>query len=329
MDLTSAFVKFFRLILCSILLNFTSVFCQRAPSSICPPAEDISPCICSKSCDICEVMIKCSNILNSNQLNEVFRKSTDWTFWTFYIENSTFMYLPSNAIVEKKVRKLYVRDSIMISLFDRAPPSTNKLVEMELTNLVLRSGVKWEVFSKLTNLKELNLTNFEIKKIDQSFIDNFPQGLTGLYLNVTKTKTLGDDAFSKLTELSRLYVRNTQITTLKRSMFAPQSKLLSINFSWNKIRVLPDDLFTNMPELKNIEFSYTNIVVLQESVFRNIMPQISYLYMKGNEIDCNCQMKWLTPTSKPRFTEVVCRKPKALEGLSITDLRSTHFAHCE
>ncbi|GBO00308.1 hypothetical protein AVEN_88553-1 [Araneus ventricosus] len=267
------------------LLNCCSLFCQADVSSICPPPETISPCTCSKSCEVCEAMVKCTNILNSDQLDEVFRKSTDWTFWTFYIENSTFMYLPSNAIVEKKVRKLFVRDSVMISLFDRAPPSSNKLIELELTNLVLRSGVKWEVFSKLINLKELNLTNFEIKRIDQSFIDNFPQGLTGLYFNVTKTKTLGDDAFSKLTELSRIYLRNTEISTLKRSMFTPQSKLLSINFSWNKISTLPDDLFTNMPELKNIEFSYTNIVVLQESVFRNIMPQIGYLYLKGKKIN--------------------------------------------
>ncbi|GBO42100.1 hypothetical protein AVEN_62722-1 [Araneus ventricosus] len=98
---------------------------------------------------------------------------------------------------------------------------------------------------------------------------------------------------------------------------------------WNKISTLPDDLFTNMPELKNIEFSYTNIVVLQESVFRNIMPQIGYLYLKGNEIDCNCQMKWLTTISKPQYTQVECTKPKALEGLSIEDLTSKHFAHCE
>ncbi|CAL1294384.1 unnamed protein product [Larinioides sclopetarius] len=230
MDFKLLIIKFCRLVIYLLLLNFSAVFCQTDVSTICPPPETISPCTCSKTCEACEAMVKCTNILNSDQLDEVFRKSTDYTFWTFYIENSTFMYLPSNAIVEKKVRKLFVRDSVMISLFDRAPSSTNKLIELELTNLVLRSGVKWEIFSKLINLKELNLTNFEIKRIDQSFIDNFPQGLTGLYFNVTKTKTLGDDAFSKLTELSRIYVRNTEISTLKRSMFAPQSKLLSINF---------------------------------------------------------------------------------------------------
>ncbi|GFT42062.1 uncharacterized protein NPIL_607251 [Nephila pilipes] len=303
---------------------------QGDPSNICPPEELISPCNCTKACPLCDAQVRCTEILNHEDLKKVLEKSTDYSFWNFYIENSVFMYIPSDVIVEKKVRKLYLRDNVMVSLFDTAPPTTNLLVELELTNLILRTGVRWQVFSSLHKLKELNLTNFDIPRIDQPFLDHFPQGLTGLYLNSTKTKQLSDDSFSKLTELTRLFIRNSEIKEIKRSMFPPHSDLLAISFSGSKISTLPDDIFTNMPHLQSIYFSNTNLVTLKESVFGPIFANISVLFLEDNAIDCNCQMKWLTKqTSFPFYLKVICTKPKTVEGLSISELKPSHFAHCD
>ncbi|GFY17875.1 uncharacterized protein TNCV_3383681 [Trichonephila clavipes] len=322
--------NFFQLILLISFLGWYTVVSQGDPSTICPPEDLISPCICTKNCLLCPAQVKCSNILHHDELQGVFEKSEDWTFWNFYIENSVFMYIPSDFIVEKRIRYLYLRNNIMTSLFDKPPPPTNVLVELELTNLTLRTGVKWEVFSSLHKLKELNLTNFVIPKIDQTFLHFFPQGLTGLYLTSSKTKQLTNDSFSKLTKLTRLFVKNTEIKEIQRSMFPPHSQLLAMSFSGNQISTLPDDIFTNMPDLKSIYFSRTNIVTLKESVFGQIFPNISVLHMEGNAIDCNCQMKWLTKQTKfPMYLEVTCTKPNAVQGLSISELRPSHFAHCE
>lgn len=78
---------------------------QDGPEDTCPPSDLISPyCTCSKGCDLCPAMIECSDILNIEQLRAVFRNTPDWTFWHLNIVNSTFQYLPSDVIVEKRVR---------------------------------------------------------------------------------------------------------------------------------------------------------------------------------------------------------------------------------
>ncbi|GFY46920.1 uncharacterized protein TNIN_200731 [Trichonephila inaurata madagascariensis] len=201
---------------------------------------------------------------------------------------------------------------------------------MYLRNLTFRTGLKWEVFSSLHGLGILEVKNSAIPEIDQTFERYFPQRVTWLFLNSTNTKQLSDDSFSKLTELSRLHVQNSEIKELKRSMFPPRSKLIDLNFSDSPISTLPYDIFSNMPNLQGVFLSHTNIVTIEETVFGQIFSQLYFFYMEGNEIDCNCQMKWLTKQDEfPTNLKVTCTKPKSVEGLSISELRPSHFAHCE
>ncbi|GIY51568.1 hypothetical protein CEXT_347301 [Caerostris extrusa] len=110
--------------------------------------------------------------------------------------------------------------------------------------------------------------------------------------------------------MTRILVRNTQINVLKRSMFSPSPKLVSITFTY--------------ASSSGIDFSDTLLTVLQESVFRSILPQIGLLYMKGNAIDCNCQMKLdHQHECVPYYLETVCREPKRLQGVSIDKLTLT------
>ncbi|KAG8195728.1 hypothetical protein JTE90_002989 [Oedothorax gibbosus] len=304
---------------------------QNDPETICPPADLLSPyCKCSKGCDLCPATVECSDVLNFGDLEAVFRNTPDWTFWHFSIVRSSFPYIPANAIVEKRVRNLYLRNNTMYTMFDEPPASTNLLQELELTDLRLLRGVSWDVYSTLEHLKEINLTNFKILKIDQEFVHHFPQGLTGLYFRETRTKRLGDDAFANLANLTRLFIRDTQISELKRSMFPPVSKLIAMHFSGNQISSLPDDLFTNMPDLRGVDFSNTNVVTLPESVFGRIMPQLGVLYLEGNAVNCNCEMKWI-PKLKvlPYYARVECTRPKELEGFTLKKLKEAHFVHCE
>ncbi|KAG8195737.1 hypothetical protein JTE90_002998 [Oedothorax gibbosus] len=186
----------------------------------------------------------------------------------------------------------------------------------------------WDVYSTLVHLKKFNVDNVFIKKIDEEFVRNFPQGLTSLNFRQTKTKRLGDDAFANLANLELLSIRDTQILELKRSMFPPVSKLMSMQFSGNQISSLPDDLFTNMPDLVWVDFSNTNVVTLPESVFGRIMPQLSVLSLEGNAVNCNCQMKWIPKLEMPPYG-VKCTKPRELEGRTLKTLKEDHFLHCE
>ncbi|GIY51570.1 uncharacterized protein CEXT_347311 [Caerostris extrusa] len=132
MHVTLSKTLLFQLILCFLLINFYGLSSQQDPSTICPPAEVIEPCTCTKSCPVCDALVKCSNILNNDDLVRIFNKSSDYVFWNFYIENSTFLYIPSDTLVLKRTRFLYLKNNVMVSLFDKPPPPTNVLKELEL-----------------------------------------------------------------------------------------------------------------------------------------------------------------------------------------------------
>ncbi|GFR11087.1 uncharacterized protein TNCT_23371, partial [Trichonephila clavata] len=97
-----------------------------------------------------------------------------------------------------------------------------------------------------------------------------------------------------------------------------------------QISNLPYDIFSNMPSLQGVFLSHTYIVTVEETVFGQIFSQLNFLYMEGNAIDCNCQMKWLAKQNEfPSNLKVTCTKPESVEGLSISQLKPSHFAHCE
>ncbi|KAG8195731.1 hypothetical protein JTE90_002992 [Oedothorax gibbosus] len=302
---------------------------QKGPETICPPADLLGQnCACSKECDTCPAMIECSDIVDIYEFEDMIENTGDWTFWHLSIVRSVLQYLPANVIVKKRVRNLHLINTTMRALFDEPPASTNLLQELELTNLRFLGRLDWDEYSTLVHLKEFNVDNVWIRKIDQEFVRNFPQGLTSLNFRQTKTKRLGDDAFANLVNLEWLSIRETQILELKRSMFPPVSKLMSMQFSGNPISSLPDDLFTNMPYLVWVDFSNTNVVTLPESVFGRIMPQLSVLSLEGNAVNCNCQMKWIPKIGMLPYG-VNCTKPRELEGRTLKTLEEEHFLHCE
>ncbi|GFR27127.1 uncharacterized protein TNCT_541521 [Trichonephila clavata] len=221
-----------RLILLISFLDCYMVASEGDPSDTCPPENVISPCTCIKVCLWCNVVLKCSNILHQSELQGVFEKSKDWSFSHIYIDDSNFMYITSDEIVKKRMSNLYLKNNNMTSLFDEPPPLTNMLREIYLTNLSLRTGLSWGLFSSLHELRILEVKNTVIPEIEQTFVRNFPQSVIWLFFSSTKTKQLSFDSFSRLTELSRLHVQNTEIKEIQRSMFPTPSKLIDINFRY-------------------------------------------------------------------------------------------------
>ncbi|KAF8792076.1 Leucine-rich repeat transmembrane protein like [Argiope bruennichi] len=304
-----------------LFLLISSLLSTILPAaSLCPNQENIVPCICKDLGD--GPMMMCSNLTSAEELISPIKSTEFFKMFSLVIINSALLYIPSNLFVKTHFERLRFANSQIMSLSDGdlAFVGLEEILE-EIRASDARYITQWD-WSQLKNLRKLDL--IDIVDISMYSIDQeMPplKSLTSLGISKAEISFVHPTAFSKLENLMQLSLVNNEITELSRAMLPdPASKLVMIDLSDNKLESLPDDMFTNMPNLKDVEINNNRLMTLNQETFQWLFENLQSFMMTGNEIRCDCRLKWLVETRKPTYFKGECSLPDYMKGVSLENV---------
>ncbi|GIY43011.1 uncharacterized protein CDAR_177821 [Caerostris darwini] len=309
-----------------------SLCLAQDPKDICPPNDLIEPCYCQKDFQSPRAIVRCEKVTGTEVIVDVLNRSSEYQYEYLIIEDSSISYIPQEAFSIKRLARLYIFSTTMISLF-QSPPESSDLQAVSFYKLKLSRSIQWDLFTNTKNIKNFTVEHSPIRNLDQVFVDNAPKGIERLTINNCSLSKLHDQAFSLMEHLIEVIIQGNKIKELKRSMFpSSASELRRIDFSKNQIQALPEDLFTDMPLLYHIRFDDNLISDFAENTYIGLLDHLLSLSMENNPIKCLCKIRWIFKidpyTSLWRNLHGSCAEPKALHGQRLNDLREGDFAHC-
>lgn len=195
-------------------------------SKSCPSLETIYPCHCKPGFNI---QVTCPRLDNDQALmNVVYALQNMKKFYSFTIEEGTFMFIPHDVFKSVKFQELEIKSSTFMALTDTDVAFEG--LEEDLTSLVIKDSYylnEWD-WSVLRNLKklirlhvdvDLDIINEDIEKIsaldmkDLSFANN-------------KITYIHDKAFAAFKEVLAISLKNNLIDDVKRSMMPNPAVML-------------------------------------------------------------------------------------------------------
>ncbi|GIY70459.1 LRRCT domain-containing protein [Caerostris darwini] len=167
----------------------------------------------------------------------------------------------------------------------------------------------------------------EVKRIGESFRRMKPT-LEQIEFKKTRTVSIHDEAFSRLTQLNSLVIVYNSLKTIKRSMFP--SSLYFLDLTGNKLTDLPDDIFTDMPALRDVLLEKNQLKHFSSAVLERLYDTtLQQVTLSDNPIICDCSVKWYTQKEK-RSVRVTgnCDIPENLHGWRLIQLSPGDFGYC-
>ncbi|GIY47902.1 uncharacterized protein CEXT_553251 [Caerostris extrusa] len=307
-----------------------SVKCRQLRISCqgsCPPPEYLKPCVCRN--DVTPVTVSCAGLTGHEALERVFRKSRDYPIHSLILERSTMMYIPASIFTANhQVIFIKIVNCTMASVFDETPPvKSDDIGLFTIHDSTFQRGLDWELFRNFT-WDEIIIENTEVKRIGPAFNNYMNPDTRGIIMNNTKTHSLSDKAFSKMTDLDRFICTKGSITTLKRTMFPSPTKLYLLDLSEQNIATLPDNMFTNMPSLETVNFDKNQFQHLPSTVWKDVWKTIVEVGIDDNPLVCDCKIKWFITARKVRLYGT-CAQPSNVRGTDLLDLKESNFQYCE
>ncbi|KFM64463.1 Slit-like protein, partial [Stegodyphus mimosarum] len=285
----------------------------------CPPSKKILPfCTCREKYTGAEMT--CSNLQSDEDLISPVQATVQDDMFSIKIVNSSLQYIPTGLFQETNYKEIYLIGTELISLSDSDVAFDG--LEDTLTAIFIKEAHyvdEWE-WSQLKNLRRLQLIDIDyssIYSVDQVFL---APHLKSLSITDSKVSSIHDYAFEALKELEYLYLQGNSITVLKRSMFSKPSQLRMIRLNRNQLRHLPEDLFEYMPNLRALELNMNQFTILNEKEFSLAMKQLYVLSMTDNPLRCDCRLRWIVKSKKPRSFEARCTLPKNLNRVPLQEL---------
>jgi hypothetical protein len=145
-------------------------------------------------------------------------------------------------------------------------------------------------FENLSRLQHLDLGNNSIGDLKFDAFSGLI-GLISLDLSKNKLKSVDPNTFVSLPNLTFLYLDyNFGLEIPTDHNFINSRSLLSLGISNCNVSSLSEETFTNVSALKWLDLSYNNL----SSIHTNIsiaLPNLSTLYLYGNRLHCDCQLK--------------------------------------
>ncbi|XP_015914167.2 leucine-rich repeat and immunoglobulin-like domain-containing nogo receptor-interacting protein 3 [Parasteatoda tepidariorum] len=285
----------------------------------CPPEEDLSPSCNCRAFDTFSMMT-CNNIMNAEELIAPIKAAEGYEMLAINIEDSSLLYIPGEIFKNTRFAKIRFANSQVMALSDSElafEGLENELEEIRATGAHYITTWDW---SQLRNLKKLSL--IDVNNIGMGSLDNeFPrlETLTALGISSADLSFIHPDAFRELPNVDLLVLKNNAISEMSRSMFPnPAKKLYHLDLSNNLLTTLPDNMFSNMPDLHEVHLNNNKFVTLREEVFSPIMQKLQSMMLAGNEIRCDCRLRWMVNHRIPLYFKGECSEPQSLKG---NDLR--------
>ncbi|XP_050666879.1 connectin-like isoform X2 [Leptidea sinapis] len=199
----------------------------------------------------------------------------------FYnLSNLTILTLDANKIKKIETETFYDL------------PALQKLFLTSNNVTIIEDGA----FRHLVNLLELELDKNNISTLNKECFDGLAN-LKRLDLRKNKIAVLNSFTFIELWNLQELLLDYNEIYILAQRTFDGLSQLRKLSLSHNKLINLADGLFEGVRglsalDLRNNKLKRFTIENLRP-IYDNLKLQKSYIYLEGNDFDCDCHLAWM------------------------------------
>ncbi|XP_063697098.1 connectin [Culicoides brevitarsis] len=193
------------------------------------------------------------------------------------LEQNQIIDIDRHAFVDlPNLQKLNLAHNNLTTMHDDVFSELRKLIDLRMDSNQI-SVLTREMFKGLGNLKSLRISNNNI---------NF----------------IGDTVFAELWGLSELELDNNNIEKISERAFDGLNVLRTLNLANNKLTYLERGIFTGTPALVLLDLSHNRLeTVTQYNVqplLDNLVNATSVLELTGNQLTCDCRLRWVFNLSK-------------------------------
>ncbi|KAG8200508.1 hypothetical protein JTE90_000585 [Oedothorax gibbosus] len=282
-------------------------------AQICPPQEDIHPCLCKQLPYGANVF--CTNIETDAIMERVFtnlrgHKCQQLTISRFNASTLRPDVFKGLHIERLDLDRIEVDDASFRPSIRHFQGLEGSLEVLDIKKSFITRGLTYLQLNHLLKLKDAIFEQNKIPEVDDNWFNGGPSGLSTLIFEKNGIEVLGDRAFSSLSNLKTLAVAGNYIRELKRSMF-PESanQLQMLDLASNSLRELPTNLFSDMPSLIHLNLENNFIHLMHENTFSSILSGNTQVFINGNPLECSENLKWVCKSSLNGLVEGKCSNP--------------------
>ncbi|KAG1689937.1 Insulin-like growth factor-binding protein complex acid labile subunit [Nymphon striatum] len=242
--------------------------------------------------------------------------------------------IPSHFLDGISVGSLMIRNTKLEEIDDEAFTSLrNSIFSLEIMNTSLKSlsASSMKNFSTLEVLiisEDGNLQN----SITADDTKDLPSSIDSLDITHTSLKIIGNNAFSNMKMLRYLSLRGNKLTSLPDNAFPMKLEILDL--SHNDFLTLPVKPLSSFLSGTQIYLNGNHISKFPKGGLDVLMSKKYHLELQKNNIECECEMKWLpdflkqNPSSAHRTKFGDCKGYNSRLNKMIVKLVNVDFGDC-
>ncbi|XP_042906257.1 leucine-rich repeat-containing protein let-4 [Parasteatoda tepidariorum] len=291
----------------------------------CPPSDKLYPCSCEE--DEGHTIVQCEGSSLSELEPAV--KNTVGHNVSFYFTRCNLGDIPSDFFKGHISARIQFQQCVVTS-FGETPFSglENSLEALYIYSTIDRSVTKMDNFNlkHLQKLRYFSAAYNDIGDLGDHWFEGGPASLTQVDLDGNKIESVGATALVSLVNLQQLYVGENQIKYVSRSVLPnPTRDLWLIEAKSNLIEDLPENTFDGYPILKIVNLAQNKLKSIPENVWGKVWSQLESVYLEGNDIVCDANIKWIYSQKLPNTFDGKCGPGNDLEGRELKSLKLEDF----
>ncbi|KAF8781554.1 protein artichoke-like [Argiope bruennichi] len=308
---------------CLLLLSF----CVLISAQLCPPQEDIRPCMCLNREGLNH--IHCDGISSLSELQKSIKRLQGTKAFTFTISDSDFEYLPYDIFKNMSIHHLSLSKSKLNRIGNLGDPQfeglETSLESLTITESFTRKHPFAYVFmDHLKSLKTLEVRRNHVEVLHNEWFKKGLPDLRVIRFVQCVIRAVGWRALQSLRNLKVIDLSDNAINYIPRTAFPePAPSLEEINLERNVLSSLPEDFFSNMPNLRIVNLELNEFSTIDQAIFGNVWSHLQILNIDFNPIVCDSKIKWIYEGKDNLEQKLVglCFKPFTLFEREIHSLK--------